>query len=138
LPKLRRPFRKIALQRVERNSKCAALSCWPQPGINFVQPAEWTKLVANSNQPLTKLAEEMAVDRAILPSPAWGGVGGGATAASLRMAAGFKQKDQIKIAVIVWLAPAKFAQRQDDRLTYVAFAFCKVIAEPLHDCILQL
>ena len=76
LPKLGRPFGEVAGEGVERHGQRAALAGRPQPGVDFVQPAVRAELVAHADQPLAELAEEVAVDRAVVAasrSPECGG-----------------------------------------------------------------
>ena len=120
LPKLRRPFGEVAGERVERHGQRAALAGRAQPGIDFVQPAVRTELIADADQPLAELAEEVAVDRAVAAARVAAPIRRQAAAA--RCAARFEQEDQVEIAVIVRLAAAEFAEREHDRLADVALA----------------
>ena len=120
-PKLGRAFGEVAVEGVERDGQRAALAGGAEAGVDFVQPAERAELVADADQPLAELAEEVAVDGAIFAAQERR-VRRHAAAAAFGVAARFEQEDQVEIAVIVRLAAAELAEREDDRLADVAVA----------------
>ena len=119
LPQLRQPLRKVTRQRIERHRQCPAPPGRPQPCIHLIQPPIRPKMACHANQPLAELAEEMAVDRAAAAVAMSAG----------RLAAGLVEENEVEVAVIIGLATAKFAKRQDNRLARVALPVGVAIPE---------
>src|SRR5687767_10539912 len=80
-------------------------------------------MAGHANQPLTELAEEMAIGRAVA-APAAAPIG-----SARRMTSGFVKEDQVEIAVVVWFATTKLAQRQHDRLAPTILPLCEALPE---------
>src|SRR6185437_11534750 len=112
LPKLAVSLGEIAGELLKRRRQRAATARRPQPQINLIQLAVRPEVAHGLDDSLPQLAEKMLVVRR---RSAAGAFERGGTV-------GFVDEHQIEVALVIQLAAAELAERQDDKPARLAGA----------------
>ena len=111
LPQLALPRGEVAGELVQRDSQRTAPPRRPQTRIQFIQPSVRSQVIDHLDDPLSQLTEEVLVGGRLVIA-----VSAGMASRPVRLV----QEHHVQVAVIIRLASAQFAHRQDDQLARLA------------------